>query len=447
MIAAILQEPWLGIAVVAALVVLLLAALTLLRRLARIGAETVRKLFHTGTGVVALSLPHLFDTLWPVVSICAASMVGLVLIRVVPALEKGPGQVLQAVSRKSFGEFWFVLGVGLAFAIAGRDPVVYSVGILTLAVADATAALVGVVYGRHRFDVVGGTKSAEGSIAFFLVAFLCVHIPILLFTDTGRPESLLMAFNAGLLVRFAEASAARGADNFVLPVLVVVLLDVFAEMTAAGLMLHAAVIVALGVLIAGYTRRTTLSGDALIGAVLAAYVCWSFGGWRWLVAPLTLFFTYTWLVGRPQLESDETFHADVLLAIVAPGVVLVTAYAELGNPALYAPFVTAWSANLAVIGTFHGQLRDPDSPALREALVNSLKALVVLVPGLLAAGQLALPEALAAVASVPTALLLFALIGRRLRDAPTSAGAWSAVPFSIGIAIAACFGLGAALGA
>lgn len=443
MIAAIHQEPWLGIAIVAASVAVLLLMLTVVRRLPGTSAEGIRKLFHIGVGLVALSLPHLFDALWPVLVVSLASAVALLLIRTVGVLREGPGQVLQAVARRSLGEFWFVLGVVVAFIIAGDRPVTFSIGILTLAIADATAALVGVVYGRHRFDVPGGTKSAEGSIAFFMVAFLCVHIPILLFTSTGRQESLMIALNVGLLVMFAEASVARGADNFVLPVLVVVLLDVFEAMPALQLCLHAGVIVILGILIMTYKRRTTLSGDALIGAVLAAYICWSFGDWRWLVSPLTLFFTYTWLVGRPQLESDEPFHSDVLLALVAPGVVLVTMYAELGNSVLYAPFVASWAANLAVIGTLHSQLRSPDSPPLPVAFMNSVKALVVLAPGLLVWSGLAPAERFAAVASIPAALLFFAFIGRDLRRSPTSAKEWFAVPVSVAFSIAVCFGIAA----
>ena len=100
---------------------------------------------------------------------------------------QGPGQILHAVPRESVGEFWFLLGVLVIYVIARDDVVVYSIGILVLAVADMAAALVGLFYGQHSFAVSGGTKSAEGSSALLLTAFLCVHVPILLFTECGAP--------------------------------------------------------------------------------------------------------------------------------------------------------------------------------------------------------------------------------------------------------------------
>ena len=142
--------------------------------------------------------------------------------------------------------------------------------------------------------------------------------------------------------------------------LVVVLLDAFLEMQAIEITIHFGVIVALGLLAFFYRNRTTLSADALIGATLVGYILWLFGGWQWLVAPLILFATYTRLLGRPRLTGSREFHADVLLAIVAPGVALVTAYEVLELEALYLPYVAVWSANLAIIGTLHRQLEAPD---------------------------------------------------------------------------------------
>jgi phytol kinase len=430
-IAAIHAAPWLGIIVVGAIAAALLAMLTTLQRLTGMPGEVIRKLFHLGGGMLALTLPWLFKAFWPVLMLATASLVVLVVIRLLPALRQGPGQILQAVTRRSFGEFWFVLGVVVVYAIARQEVVIYSIGILILTVADSAAALVGVVYGHYIFDVPGGTKSAEGSVTFFLMAFLGVHIPLLLFADVGRPESLLIAANVGLLAMFAEANAAGGADNFILPVLVVVFLERFQVMGAALLLLHAGVIVALGLFVMIYRKRTTLSADALIGAALVGYLFWTFGGWRWLVAPLVLFATYTWLVGRPRLDPDASFHADVLYAIAAPAVILVIAYAELEQEFLYLPYVAAWSSNLALIGTLQWQRRSPESPSGLVAGINSLKSMVVMVPGLLAGSHFPLPDIAATVLSVPATLLFFAMIRRLLRLRSARARTWIAVPLAV----------------
>ena len=44
----------------------------------------------------------------------------------------------------------------------------------------------------HGNDTVDGQKSAEGSVAFFTVAFFCAHVPLLLGTDCDRTKTLLI---------------------------------------------------------------------------------------------------------------------------------------------------------------------------------------------------------------------------------------------------------------
>jgi phytol kinase len=405
--------------------------LRVLQRTTRLSPEAIRKLFHLGGGAAALSLPWLFDAVWPVLALAAGLVGCFVLLRIVPALRAGPGQVLQAVSRHSRGEFWFLLGVLTTFAVARASAVVYSIGILVLALADTAAALVGVLHGQHRFEVPGGSKSLEGSAALFVTALLCVHVPLWLFTDAGWLVAFLVAFNVSVPLMLAESDTARGFDNFVLPVLVVVMLDVFLGMGAARLVLHGLVVAALCVFGFVYQERTTLSADALIAAALVGYLFGLFGGWQWLVAPVAMFSTYTWLVGRPRLATSRPFHAGVLLAIAGPGVVLATGHAVLGSQILYPPFVAVWGANMAVIGTLHDWLKDPRVASLRLALVNSAKSLVVLVPGVVAAGSYETPALAGIVLAVAVSLVLFILSGAAVRREPTRPGAWSRVTLSV----------------
>ena len=53
--------------------------------------------------------------------------------------------------------------------------------------------------------------------AFFLTAFFCVHVPVLLAERTGRLESLLIGAGVSVMVMMAEAAAWWGLDNLVIP--------------------------------------------------------------------------------------------------------------------------------------------------------------------------------------------------------------------------------------
>ena len=433
------ESPWAAIGLFSIGMLVLIGILAVLKKTTRLSAETVRKFFHLGGGAAALTLPWLFDSLWPVAVLAGMCVLLFLTLRLVPRLREGPGQVLQSVTRQSVGEFSFLFGVLAVFAIASDDVVIYSIGILVLAIADTAAALVGVFYGQHAYEVPGGKKSAEGSSAFLLTAFLCAHVPLLLFTDTGRLESLIIAFNVAVLLMLAEADAARGIDNLVLPVLVVVLLELFIDMSVFDLALNCVVIVALGALVFVYRNRTTLSPDALIGAMLSGYVYWQFGGWQWMVPPLILFATYTKLVGRPPLKDSRPFHADVLLAIIAPGLVLATLNAVLEVPNLFAPYATVWAANLAAIGTLHGWLADPAVPSFRLMALNGARSLIVLIPSLLIAGETQIGVVLAGLCAIPIALLLLLGARRRLVAGPTEPAAWARLALSVAVGAAVSF--------
>ena len=102
--------PWIGLAAVAVMLGVLALGLAMVQRYTTTGPETLRKIFHFGGGAIALSLPWLFDALWPVMLLGGVGGVVFLLMRVVPAWMHGAGQILQGVPRLSMGEFWFLLG-------------------------------------------------------------------------------------------------------------------------------------------------------------------------------------------------------------------------------------------------------------------------------------------------------------------------------------------------
>src|SRR5262249_35079243 len=161
--------------------------------------------------------------------------------------------------------------------------------ILLLTLADAVAALIGISYGRLRYATTDGTKSTEGSLAFFLCAFLCVHIPLLLFTGTGRAESLLIALLLAWLATMFEAVAWGGLDNLALPLISYLLLEIYLDMPAHELERRLAITAGLMVFVLLFRFQTTLQGNAVLGAFLVGYISWALGGWHWLMAPLILF--------------------------------------------------------------------------------------------------------------------------------------------------------------
>jgi phytol kinase len=109
---------------------------------------------------------------------------------------------------------------------------------LILTFADSAAALVGQRYGRHRFRVGGGTKTVEGSTAFFCMAFFSAQVGLQVFADREPIATLLIALLIALLLSLVEAAAGRGTDNFFIPITGCLLLRVYLGCPASLLMLH-----------------------------------------------------------------------------------------------------------------------------------------------------------------------------------------------------------------
>src|SRR5688500_17820678 len=98
------DKVWLNIAVVLTSVVGLMAALACYQRRIRPHPEIVRKAMHVGSGLIALTLPWLFDTNWPVLLLTVLASVGLFAVRSVPSLQNNLGAVTGSVVRKTLGE-------------------------------------------------------------------------------------------------------------------------------------------------------------------------------------------------------------------------------------------------------------------------------------------------------------------------------------------------------
>lgn len=178
--------------------------------------EHVRKLFHVLAGAVALGLPWLFATVWPVTLLCLFVALALLVVRCSPTLRDGVGSTIHAIERRSFGDVCFPLGVGAAFILTSGDRVQFAVPVLALTLADPAAAIVGVRYGRHSFRVAGDDKTVEGSAAFFVVAVACTVVTSVVLGSGLVSLGALVVFALSLTV--VEAAAPRGLDNALIPV-------------------------------------------------------------------------------------------------------------------------------------------------------------------------------------------------------------------------------------
>ncbi|NBC11206.1 MAG: hypothetical protein GVY24_05640 [Planctomycetes bacterium] len=302
---------------------LLLGVLRLLGRHGRWHPELLRKVLHVAMGLTVLSFPWLFDQDWPVLLLSGLATVGLIVLRMAPALKSSVGSVINGVARKSLGEIYYPIAVGALWLLADGDTTLFAVPVLVLALGDATAALIGVRYGSMHYQTQDGHKSIEGSLAFFVVTFLSVHIPVLLVGQTGRTESLLLAVIVGLLVMLLESVAWRGLDNLLVPLGTFAFLKLYLAAPADDLVWRTAAIFTLVVFVAVWRRRSTMDDSALVIGALFGYASMMLGGWLWLVPPLMLFVTVSLVWPRRQGPRVHSVAAVISITAVGMGCLLL----------------------------------------------------------------------------------------------------------------------------
>jgi phytol kinase len=259
---------------------------------------------------------------------------------------------LHSVARRTRGSEYFPLAIFLVFVLASGKPWLYVSAVLTLTVADACAALVGVRYGRLRYEVEDGKKSLEGSLACLLATFLAAELPALLMTDRPCLVCTLSALLVAVLVTGFEAISLEGSDNVFVPVAVCVVLDktisrplqevVYLNVSLAG------TCVVVGLL----TRRSRVfNTGAKIAILLFAYGTWALGSWQWAL-PILLGFGFYLIqemaVPLPPERIGNVRVRTVTRVLLPPLVLLVFANSLSQYRFLFGPYLTASLTVLAL---------------------------------------------------------------------------------------------------
>lgn len=124
------------------------------------------------------------------------------------------------VKRLTWGEIFFPVSIGMA-ALLHADTAAYVAAMLHLGIADGMAAIVGtLIGGKHRYKILGHTKSRAGTITFYVCSFLIILFCGVIF----GPNSWLTVIWLPPMATILENIGIAGSDNFLVPMLIVLAL-------------------------------------------------------------------------------------------------------------------------------------------------------------------------------------------------------------------------------
>lgn len=312
--------------------------------------ETSRKIIHITMGCVALSFPYLFTHTLSVVCLGAVALGALLFMRHNKDLREGVGTALLGVTRKSFGEIYFVLSIVIVFVLH-QSVFEYLIPISVLTFADSAAALIGTSYGRinlaHSQE---DAKSGEGSVIFFIVAFICTLVPLQLMTEIGRAEVLVISFLIGMLAAMIELVSTNGNDNLLLPLLTYSFLRYNSEQPLDLLFANFGIMLFFSVAIFVVYKITNISKLSIVYSLLVAYVIMVQGGMLWIFPPLMLFLTFGILpmMNDEEKQLEQTYKVIECNSIIGVACLWVAVFYPQYRDILYLAFSLSFACHLAI---------------------------------------------------------------------------------------------------
>lgn len=204
---------WLQIIAVGVWVSLILLSAGGVSRFVKSDSEIVRKIVHIGTGNVIL-LAWWLDI--PASIGIAASILASSFTLLSYRFPIIPG--INSVGRKSLGTFFYSVSIGVLVGWFWylKQPLYAVLGILIMAWGDGLAALVGQRFGKHKYNVLGGQKSLEGSLTMTVVSFIISYLLLQTLQDNTW-ETWLVSIVVAVVATGLEAISFLGIDNLTVP--------------------------------------------------------------------------------------------------------------------------------------------------------------------------------------------------------------------------------------
>ena len=207
-------------------------ALLLIRFLTKIPSYVFRKLLH----VVAF-------TCFAVMTLTAGSWQAAALTSVIIAAAIYPLLALlehekwygRFFAQKSPGEikrsllmlfFMFAVVIAVAWGVFGK-PHIAAASILMWGMGDASAALVGIPYGKHKIKTRYDVKSWDGTLAMFAAAFLFGTIVLHFYGGFNAGRAALVAFPAAAIGAATELLSPSEWDTVTVPLVILIALMLF----------------------------------------------------------------------------------------------------------------------------------------------------------------------------------------------------------------------------
>lgn len=236
--------------------------------------ELSRKFVHIFSSLFALSFPFIISNYLTLLFLSIFFSIFIFIFK----FYKNKDSLLKSVvdiDRKTIGEILFPMSIYLVF-IFSKEYYFYLISLLVLALSDALAAIIGKKYGKIKIPIEQDFKTLEGSLTFFIITFLAVKIPLILFSNFHLLNIILISFIIAILITMLELISIYGTDNIFIPLGVLFLLQRLSNLDVnylIYLILSLFIITFITFILFYNTKIITISG--IIVMIIVNYTCFA----------------------------------------------------------------------------------------------------------------------------------------------------------------------------
>lgn len=343
---------WKSILFVSITLIITLILIKIIDKKLKLNGEIKRKIFHVSMGLIMLTFPYIFT------SVLSVGILGIIAICFLYFLRNTKlkdilGTALYSVERESMGEIFFAISVFLIFYLSKGNKILYSIPILILTFADTAAALIGKNYGKKNLaELNEDSKSLEGSFMFFMVAFMATLVPLLLHTQVGREECLIISTIVGFNVALIEMISHTGNDNLLIPLTTFALVATHIGLEVDYLRRNLLILGIIFILVTIANRVKAWSKLALVEILVTGYLTITLYGTYAIIPPLLLLLTVMRFPKIRENEKNNLYDAriietNIIIGIAICGIVAITGW----NKEFFMIYATCYTMHL-VVNTF-----------------------------------------------------------------------------------------------
>jgi len=187
----------------------------LLRRSLRLSQGFTRKFIHIAVGMISIPTVLMFKSLyWAILPPLAFVVINYL------DYHFGLIQAMMSSNRSNLGTVYFPISFAVILAVFWGNPTMPTThphlivaALMPLTWGDALAAVVGERIGRHRYTILGHTRSLEGSFIMLVVSALATWLALGSLSSSVAYIAIIVAWGATLV----EAISPWGIDNLTVP--------------------------------------------------------------------------------------------------------------------------------------------------------------------------------------------------------------------------------------